>query len=359
MFAPQICRGKRAVPLAVAGLMAGMVALAAPAFAGPAVPFTNLTLVNGWTGYGGTATPAVADIAGVITFRGAISTLSTNTNEVAFTLPPGLRPARYLNIPVDMCNATTGELDIAPTGVTEVISSGSPTAAQCFTSLDGASFALSTSSFTKLTLRPGWKNRANSGRSAAASVTGGIVRLAGEIMTAGTNPAAFTLPAQFRPVRTVYVPVNLCTGSIGRLTIKPTGVVTVQGPGPGQFWAVQCGTSLEGASYALSAKSFTALKPVNGWLNGPQGAAKAAARVIAGIVHLKGAVWTKGTNAEPFKLAKGFRPVHTVYVSVAMCGGNYGRLNISPSGVVDVEAENNDFANAQCLTSLDGVTFAR
>ena len=40
-----------------------------------------------------------------------------------------------------------------------------------------------------------------------------------------------------------------------------------------------------------------------------------------------------------------------------LCDGNNGRLNILPNGVVSVEAQDN-FGEAQCLTSLDGATFA-
>jgi hypothetical protein len=36
-----------------------------------------------------------------------------------------------------------------------------------------------------------------------------------------------------------------------------------------------------------------------------------------------------------------------------------GRLDIEPDGVVASEAENSDFTHAQCLTSLDGASFAR
>jgi hypothetical protein len=43
---------------------------------------------------------------------------------------------------VDLCNATNGRLDIQPTGVVTVEAEGGTFGnAQCFTSLDGASFA--------------------------------------------------------------------------------------------------------------------------------------------------------------------------------------------------------------------------
>ena len=361
--ARQPARLWQSVPLAVAALLAWAVApsqAALAATAAPGVTFTGLTLLHGWGTYpGDSASPAVADISGVVYFKGAISTSSSNTNDVAFVLPPGFRPSKYVNVPVDMCNATGGELNIAPTGVTQVISEGANSNATCFTSLDGASFALSAASFTPVTLQPGWTEFGKFFRKAAVRVADGIVHLEGEIKTAGTNPAAFTLPAGFRPSRNVYVLINLCTGSIGRLDIAPTGAVTVEAEGTGNFWLARCGTSLDGASFALSPASFTTLTLQNGWLNAPYGTANAAARVSSGIVHLLGAIWTKGTNASPFVLPAGFRPAHNVFVPVDLCSGNKGRLDIQPDGAVTVQAENGDFTQAQCFTSLDGASFAR
>jgi len=258
-----------------------------------------------------------------------------------------------------MCGTTSGELAIAPTGVTQVISQGANSNATCFTSLDGASFALSAKSFTALKLQPGWTEFDSLFRKAAARVASGVVYLEGEIKTKGTNPAAFTLPAALRPSKSVYVLINLCTGSIGRLDIAASGAVSVQPEGTNNFWMVQCGTSLEGASFALSPKSLTALTLQNGWMNAPYGTANAAVRKISGIVHLRGAIWTNGTNPDPFTLPAGFRPAHEIFIPVDLCNGNNGRLDIEPGGVVSVEAENNDFSQAQCFTSLDGTSFAR
>ena len=340
--------------------MAGTVAMSAPAFGAPVTPgvtFTTLTLLNGWGTYPGSAAPAVASIAGIVTFKGALSTTSTNTNLVAFVLPAGLRPAKYINIPVDMCNASEGELNIAPTGVAEVISDGATTSATCFTSLDGASFTLSTASFTKLKVKSGWQNGADSGRVASAGLGGGYVHLAGELRLTGKSLIAFTLPAKFRPVKSVYVPVNMCTGEIGRLDIFPSGEVKAQPQGKGNIWEPKCGLSLEGASYALATKSFTALKLKNGWKNGPYGTAKASVRMVSGLVRFRGAVWTGGTSIEPFILPKGFRPGTELFVTVDMCGGSSGRLIIQPSGVVEVESEIS-LSEATCFTSLDGASFA-
>jgi len=215
--------------------------------------------------------------------------------------------------------------------------------------------AASAAVFQGLTLQNGWANYGDGTASAGVSLRSGIVTLKGAIATAGTNPAAFTLPAADRPATTVYVPVDLCDATNGRLEISPSGVATVEAEG-GTFSNAQCFTSLEGVSFAKSSTSFTALSLQNGWTNGPFGTSNAAARKIVGIVHLEGAV-ASGTTGVITTLPAGLRPATTVYVQVDLCGAANGRLEISPSGVVSVQAENN-FSDAQCFTSLDGVSFA-
>jgi hypothetical protein len=339
-------------------VLAGAVALPLPALgavAAPSIAYTKLTLLNGWTAYSAdSATPAVADISGIVHFKGAISTSSNSTNNVAFILPPAFRPSKYVNLPVDMCNATGGELNIAPTGVTQVISEGANSNATCFTSLDGVTFALSPKSFTALKLQPSWAQFGSFFRKAAVRLIGGMVHFEGEIRPTSNKAIAFTLPATLRPGKDVNVLINVCTGSIGRLHITPKGVVSVRSEEG--FWAVKCGTSLDGATFALSPTSFTALTLQNGWINAPSGTAKAALRTISGVVRLRGAIRTSGSNAEPFVLPSGFRPVHDVYVPVDLCDGGNGRLFIQPDGTVEVQAQSS-FADAQCLTSLDGVSF--
>jgi hypothetical protein len=103
---------------------------------------------------------------------------------------------------------------------------------------------------------------------------------------------------------------------------------------------------------------LTALTLQNGWTNGPFGTSAAAARTISGIVHLKGAIATTGTNPVPFTLPAGLRPASAVFVPVDLCNATNGRLQIEPSGVITVEAEGGAFSNAACFTSLDGVSFA-
>jgi hypothetical protein len=209
---------------------------------------------------------------------------------------------------------------------------------------------------TPLTLKNGWTNAPFGTSNAAVVNVSGIVHFKGAIATGGTNPVPFTLPKAFRPATSVWIPVDLCNATNGRLEIAPSGVVTVEAEG-GTFSNAQCFTSLDGAQFAKAATSFTNLTLKNGWTNGAFGASKAAVRTINGVVYFKGAIATGGTNPVPFTLPNAFRPTTNVFVKVDLCNATNGRLFIAPSGVVTVEAEGGTFSNAQCFTSLDGVSF--
>lgn len=70
------------------------------------------------------------------------------------------------------------------------------------------------------------------------------------------------------------------------------------------------------------------------WLaDSPSGTAKAAVRVISGIAHFRGAIRTSCTNPVPFILPTALWPHHTVYVTVSLCKGINGRLEIVPTAV--------------------------
>lgn len=109
--------------------------------------FTNLALINGWTG--GcflTGSPGVAlDRLGVVHFRGAMCN-GSNTSAFPFTLPAKYRPSHDIFEPVQTCNSSTGRIRITPTGTVSVHSDANPNdpsqTAQCFTSLAGVSYAL-------------------------------------------------------------------------------------------------------------------------------------------------------------------------------------------------------------------------
>jgi hypothetical protein len=57
-------------------------------------------------------------------------------------------------------------------------------------------------------------------------------------------------------------------------------------------------------------------------------------------------------------LAPAQRPGSNVYVPVDLCDATNGRLLIETNGTVIVQADT-VFSNAQCFTSLDGVSFVQ
>jgi hypothetical protein len=346
-------------PWALGAICAAGVVLPQPALASPhapAVTFTRLTLQHGWFGSPFTTRkPAVANISGIVTFKGAMAT--NGNNAFPFTLPRAFRPSTNVYVPVDLCDTNYGRLFIRPSGVVEVQSEGSFTNATCFTSLEGVSFAKSAKSFTALKLRNGWLNAPFGTSKAKARVISGIVHLKGAIWTRGNNAEPFVLPSGFRPGVWVYATADMCGATKGRLNISPKGVVSVEAEQ--DFGDAKCFTSLDGVTFAVSGRSFTGLSLFKGWHPYGFSTAKPSVRVISGTVRFRGAIATNGSSGDAFVLPAGMRPATNVYVSVDLCDANYGRLFISPSGVVDVEAEGGTFSHAQCFTSLDGAWFVR
>jgi hypothetical protein len=316
-------------------------------------PFATLTLQNGWNHAPfGTRSAAVSLDSGIVYFQGAIS---GGASSVLFTLAPSMRPPAVAYVPVDLCSSTKGRLIIQPSGVVSVQAEGGTFAnAQCFTSLEGASFAVSASGFTQLTLQNGWTHAPFSTNTAALRDLGGVVHLRGAIAN-GTSGVAFTLPGGLVPATNLYVPVDLCNATKGRLVIRQSGVVTVEAEG-GAFANARCFTSLEGVSFAVSAFGFAAVALQNGWTHAPYGTSVAAARNREGNVYLKGAV-ASGTSSGLFTLPSGHRPSTDVYVPIDLCNATKGRLLVQPSGQVSVQA-NGPFSDARCLTSLDGASFS-
>ena len=341
-----------AVALPLAGAATAQAATSAPHTL--TTTWTNLTLQNGWHKFVfGTATPAVTNINGIVHLKGAITTTGASTQP--FILPAADRPATIVQVPVDLGAATAGLLDIAPSGVVSVEAEQSFFEAQTLTSLDGASFATSGSSFTPLTPLNGWTGAANFDSPGARTING-IVHLRGVITASSPTGEPFILPAAFRPNHTVYVPVSLCNASSGRLDIYPSGVVDVEAEG-GTISNAECGTSLDGAWFAKSASRYTPLTLQNGWANYNDGTTSPAVRKISGIVHLEGAI-AGGTSPQAFTLPAGFRPAHNVYVSVDANGANRGHVLITPSGQVNVFGEEDSQSAVTSFTSLDGVSFA-
>jgi hypothetical protein len=318
---------------------------------------TTLSLNNWTAGPFGTGSAGVLNAAGIVRLKGAIGT--TSGGAAPFTLPTGFRPPTDVYVPVDLCNATLGRLLVESSGaVTIEAEGGAFSEAQCFTSLEGVSFAASSKGFTALTLANGWTNAPFGTRNAAVINDAGTIRFQGAIGTGGTNAVPFTLPSAFRPPTSVYVPVDLCNTTKGRLYIQSNGVVTVQVEN-GAFADAQCFTSLEGASFPLASKDYTALTLQNGWKNAPFGTRNAAAKYDNdGNVRFQGAV-ASGTSAQLFTLPAGLRPAVSAYVNVDLCNAAQGRLQIAPSGAVTVEERGGTtLSDAQCFTSLEGASFA-
>jgi hypothetical protein len=295
----------------------------------------------------------VTSIYGIVHLKGEIAT--GGTNQVPFILPVGDRPATEVAVPVDLGAATAGQLDIEPSGVVTVYAEQNWSEAQVLTSLDGASFATSGSSFTKLTLKDGWTGYGPPMAGPAARSISGIVHLRGVIKTNGTLQDPFTLPAGLRPNHTVYVPVTLCDSANGRLDIYASGTVVVEVE-PGAWSHAQCGVSLDGAWFAKSASYYTPLMLQDGWAAEGQGTATPAVRKISGIVHFEGAI-AGSTDPLAFTLPAGFRPTHYVYTSVDMNNASGGHMLIAPNGQVTVFPAGS-WTDASSLTSLDGVSFA-
>jgi hypothetical protein len=118
---------------------------------------------------------------------------------------------------------------------------------------------------TLLTLINGWTNAPFGTHVAAVEIVNGIVRFQGAMATSGTNSEPFVLPAGFRPTTNVYVPVDMCDATNGRMIVKPNGVVTVEART--DFSNAQCFTSLDGGAFAKDANQFMPLTLLHGWAN--------------------------------------------------------------------------------------------
>jgi hypothetical protein len=210
---------------------------------------TPLTLINGWTTtIYGTANPAAAVVGGVVHFQGAISAGSPTSNE-PFVLPANMTPSVPVFVPVDMCGATNGRLQIQTNGIVTLWEEDQGTADEnCFTSLDGASFVLHQKNSIALTLKNGWSGQAFGTGVAAVQLSNGVVRFQGGVAS-GSVAKITTLPSTMRPLKNVYIKVDLCDAAEnGRLQIKPSGVVLVEEE-DGLLSTAQCFTSLDGASF--------------------------------------------------------------------------------------------------------------
>jgi hypothetical protein len=217
-------------------------------FANDAVGATNLTPLNPWTvtPYA-TRAPAVKIVDGFVRFQGAIRTFGTSSN--VFVLPVGFRPSVNVYVPVTLCNAAKGRLDIYPDGNVYVEAEKNFSDATCFTSLEGAAFPLNESAdATQAILESGWVHRAYGTGAVRFRNNRGVVRFQGGA-SSGTSTKLFTLPPAYRPATNVYVNVDLYGGKRGRILIMPTGSVYLD---PSYYLSTAAQfISFEGASFGL------------------------------------------------------------------------------------------------------------
>ena len=199
-----------------------------------------------WTG-SRTRRAGVRLIDGIVHFEGEIR--KTGKNPILFTLPPKFRPVTNVDLHVNMCTGSLGQLSTTPKGVVREHSEENLTfAPRCGISLDGASFALSSQSFAPLKLINGWKT-AKGTAAAAIRLRSGFVQFRGAISSTAGSTQPLVLPAKYRPATNVYVTVDLCDGNNGRLFITSDGVVTIVAEN-GDNAAAQCLISLEGTWFA-------------------------------------------------------------------------------------------------------------
>jgi hypothetical protein len=322
--------------------------------------FMSVTLQNGWTNapYATRNAGIFWDPnSGIVHLSGAVA---NGTSAVIFTVPQPYRPIdQTVYVPVDLCNAANGRLIVQTDGTVRVQAQNSFSDAQCFTSLEGATWAIGSAGFTGATLQNGWTTYFPNTLALYGQLPFGIgsaIRFHGSIKTGGTNPVPFRLPSHLSPSTDVYIPVDLFGAKNGRLWIQPNGTVTVQAES--SFADAAGFTSLDGTWFLLSSSGTTALTLQNGWTNAPYSTANAGVINVNGIVHFKGAI-ANGTTGVAFTLPSTMRPSADVYLPVDLCNATKGRLYIAAAtGVVTVSAAGGSFSNAQCFTSLESASYS-
>jgi hypothetical protein len=210
--------------------------------------------------------------------------------------------------------------------------------------------------FVPLTLGQSWVPAAFGANRPSVTKTSGVITLRGAIKS-GSGPAAFTLPAGYRPSARVYVPIVTANATIGRLLIESNGNTTIESEGGSFQPSAQTFTSLDDVSFLENTSGTTALTPINGWATANFSNRAPAVKVVNRYVHFQGAI-AGSTTAHAFTLPAGFRPTVTVYVPIGLCNAAKGRLTITSSGTVLVSAENGNTSAMSCFTSLEGASFS-
>jgi hypothetical protein len=74
------------------------------------------------------------------------------------------------------------------------------------------------------------------------------------------------------------------------------------------------------------------------------------------VVHLRGSL-ASGTGRDAFRLPKGDRPAHILWLQVYAFQGSSGGLEIDPDGLASPFDDTGNNANVTHYTSLDGISF--
>ena len=314
--------------------------------------YRDLTLFSGWTNLG-FRNAGAALVSGLVQLKGMINSATPNTT--AFQLPPGLRPANPVNIPLTF-GTGVGQLTITTTGFATVKTDGTTSAP---VSLEGVTFP--PNSFTNyvsgVSLQSGWIAPLPSvAGQPKAAVVDGIVHLSGAVVAQnnqGQNMTALILPSVARPARDAFLPVVMANGTRGHLLIHNDGRVFLEVAVGSSITNALTFTSFEGVSYAAAPTAFTAVTLGNGWVNNPGATGTPGFAKMNGIVHLKGAII--GGTGSPFVLPIGFRPSSTALLAADFCGARKGHVIVGRDGTVGID---NGGGGAQCTASLEGVSFS-
>ncbi|HET7541364.1 MAG TPA: hypothetical protein VFK05_15915, partial [Polyangiaceae bacterium] len=190
----------------------------------------------------------VKKVGGFVRFQGALVNNTGSANTAAFQLPSGYIPGQNVYVPVVLgpnSSAAHGRLAIMGTsGIVYVQIEGSKGSLAEMTSLEGASFSLTTTP-TSLSLQNGWV--AYSARAVKVRNEEGVIRLEGAVKN-GTNVVVANLPQGMRPAQTIYVVADAINAAHMRLKIERNGNISVDS---GTLSSAQGFLSLDGVSFAL------------------------------------------------------------------------------------------------------------
>lgn len=107
--------------------------------------------------------------------------------------------------------------------------------------------------FTDLVPATNWSGNCFAGVPGVAMDAQGVVRLRGDMCaTAGASTLMTTLPTAYRPSEVLYIVVDQCDATTGRVVIFPSGEMYAEGdPDSTPALSYECFVSLAGVSYTL------------------------------------------------------------------------------------------------------------